>query len=61
MWMKPDLFGWKEIAALLERSVDTARRYAREGDLPVRRVRGRIEARRDELLEWWRAQSERAA
>lgn len=51
-----DLIGWEEIAKFLSTgtpcSVDTARRYARELEMPIYRFQNRVEARSDELREW---------
>lgn len=47
-----DLFGWKEIAAYFEVSPDTVRDWHRYHGMPVRRFRGRVEAKSDELNRW---------
>lgn len=53
-----DLFTWNEIADVLNVHPDTAARWARERGMPVRRFGGRIEANREELLAWKRANTE---
>jgi Tol biopolymer transport system component len=56
------LDGWKEIAFYLGKGVTTVRRWAREEDLPVRRLehlkRGSVIAYREELDDWLRARAE---
>lgn len=47
-----DLFGWKEIAEFLGVHEATARDWADEEEMPVRRFGRGVEARRDELREW---------
>ncbi len=47
-----DLKGWKAIADFLECSVDTAKRWEAEHELPVKRFLGNVEADSDELRAW---------
>lgn len=48
-----DLEGWKEIAAVIGKSEDTAQRYERDYGLPVVRLRtGRVIAKRADVCAW---------
>lgn len=53
--MPDELYGWKMIAAHIEVTEKTARRYYREHGLPVRKHGGRYRASRRELDRWLRA------
>lgn len=51
-----DLQGWEEIARALKCSTVTARAYENDG-MPVRRFRGRVVARYEELEAWLKGQA----
>jgi len=54
---QPDLYGWGDIATLFNCSVDTARRWAKDHAMPVRKTPyDRVVARRDEILDWYERQ-----
>lgn len=51
-----DLFGWGEIAAFLDVSERTARRWGAVG-LPAYRVRGSVRARSEDVVAWLEARA----
>jgi hypothetical protein len=54
-----DLFGWDEIATFLGQSKAAAQKWAREDAMPIRRFKGRVEAKSDELRAWRERQTVR--
>ena len=56
-----ELVGWKAIAEYLRVSVETARRWAKVGGLPVYRFMGGVRANEGELGKWVRERRRRLA
>jgi hypothetical protein len=56
-----ELSGWKQIAAYLEVSIPTARKYGNTLGLPVRKRGGRYYADSEEIDRWKRLESDEAA